>query len=166
MTTAQTLGERYIRAVAAPDFAEADDLFADDVVFYTPFARGARGRDFIKAFIGAFHQAMPGLRASLHDEFSSADGSRVTLRLSIHWHNTGSFMGNPPTGASGVESEIHTLRLDGGRIVECWVGHNTLDLTYHQLVTWGMKLPEDSTDPAPELISVSATALPAPAGNA
>jgi predicted ester cyclase len=166
MTTTQSIGERYIRAFAAPDLGEVDELFADDVVFHTPFARGARGREFIRAFIGGFHQAMPGLRASLHDEFASADGTRVAVRLSIHWHNTGPFMGNPATGTSGVQSEIHTLRLDGGRIVECWAGHNTLDLTYHQLVTWGMKLPEDSVDPAPELISVSATAQPAPATGA
>jgi predicted ester cyclase len=157
--TTETLAERYVRAFAAPDLAEADALFADDVVFYTPFARGARGRDFIKAFLGAFHQAMPGLRASLHDEFASADGTRVALRFSIHWNNTGPFMGNPATGASGVAGEIHTLRLEGGRVVECWVGHNTLDLTYRQLVTWGMKLPENSADPGPEIVSVSAGAV-------
>ncbi|GIF19969.1 putative ester cyclase [Actinoplanes tereljensis] len=151
-----TVGERYLRAIATPDLTEVDALFAEDVVFYTPFARAARGRDFIRAFIAAFHQAMPGLRATLHDEFGSADGSRVAVRISIHWHNIGSFMGNPPTGDTGVESEIHTLRLTDGRITECWVGHNTLDLTYHQLVSWSMKLPADTTDPAPELSSVTA----------
>lgn len=150
----ESFGVRYLTALATADYDTLDQLYADDVVFYTPFRRGATGPAFIKAFVAAFHQAHPGLTASLHDEFT--DGEKVALRLSIAWHNTGPFMSFPATGAQGVESEIHTFRLRDGRIVEQWVGHNTLKLTRQQLVDWQIPLPEDETDPAPALVTVQA----------
>ncbi|MBB3098160.1 putative ester cyclase [Actinoplanes campanulatus] len=152
-----SFGVRYLTAVASADYDTLTEMYADDVVFYTPFRRGDTGAAFIKGFLAAFHRAHPGLTASLHDEFSNADGTRVTLRMSIRWHNTGPFMTFPPTGAEGVESEIHTFRLRDGRIVEQWVGHNTLGLTRQQLTDWQMPLPQDEQDPAPAIVTVQAT---------
>ncbi|MFD0522206.1 ester cyclase [Paractinoplanes durhamensis] len=97
----ETFGVRYIKALAAADHDTLDELYADDVVFYTPFRRGVTGPAFIQAFIAAFHQAHPGLTVTLHDEFADAGGDRVALRFSIRWHNTGPFLGLPPTGAQG-----------------------------------------------------------------
>jgi steroid delta-isomerase-like uncharacterized protein len=152
----ETFGVRYINALATADYDTLDELYADDVVFYTPFRRGVTGTAFIKAFVAAFHQAHPGLTASLHDEFTDADGTRVALRLSIRWHNTGPFLSFPPTGEQGSESEIHTFRLRDGRIVEQWVGHNTLRLTRQQLVDWQMPLPVDEEDPTAAIVTVRA----------
>ncbi|GAA2624871.1 ester cyclase [Paractinoplanes durhamensis] len=152
----ETFGVRYIKALAAADHDTLDELYADDVVFYTPFRRGVTGPAFIQAFIAAFHQAHPGLTVTLHDEFADAGGDRVALRFSIRWHNTGPFLGLPPTGAQGVESEIHTFRLRAGRIVEQWVGHNTLTLTRQQLIDWQMPLPDADEDPAPAIVTARA----------
>jgi predicted ester cyclase len=148
-----TFGARYLQALATADYETLDELYADDVVFYTPFRRADTGPAFIKTFLAAFHQAHPGLTATLHDEFTDAGGTRVALRLSIHWHNTGPFLGLPPTGARGVESEIHTFTLREGRIVEQWVAHNTLTLTRQQLIEWKLPLPDDDTDPAPAIVT-------------
>ena len=155
----RTFGERFVLALAHADLPALRELYDPSVVFYTPFTRGVSGTGFIQAFVGAFHQAFPGLSVSLHDEFASADGTRVALRFSIHWHNTGPFMGHEPTGVSGIECEIHTFRLVDGRVIEHWVGHNTLLLTRQQLIDWGIPVPTDASDPVPPILSVTAPVL-------
>ena len=95
-----------------------NDIYAGDVMLYTPLAWPARGRAAVTAFAMEFHTANPGLRVALHDEFYPADGTRACWRIRLHYHNTASFYGNPPTGETGVMTETHVVRLAGGRIIE------------------------------------------------
>jgi predicted ester cyclase len=146
------LVEKYITALGTNDAELLDELYDENVVLYSPFSWELRGRAHVKGFVAAMHQAYPGLGVTLHDEFASEDGSRVSVRFTIHWHNTGSFMGNEPTGTSGTASEVHTFRVAAGRIVEQFAAHNTLGLTRLQLNTFGLPLPEKTADPAPALL--------------
>ncbi|WP_131735439.1 ester cyclase [Actinomadura roseirufa] len=148
-----TLVQLYIEALGTHDTAALDGLYAEDVVLYTPFGWGVRGRDQVKFFIGAVHAPHPGLRVTLHDEFASGDGARMSFRFTIHWHNTGSFGGHEPTGEKGTASEIHTVRVVDGRIAEQWAGHNSLGLTLLQLRAWGMEPPAETMDPAPVIVA-------------
>jgi hypothetical protein len=149
-----TLVQRYIAALGGNDTDLLDEIYDENVVLYTPFAWGLSGRAHVKGFVAAMHQAHPGLGVTLHDEFSSPDGGRICVRFTIHWRNTGSFLGKDPTGTSGAASEIHTLRLSSGRIIEQFAAHNTLSLTSLQLNAFGMPIPENTADPAPALLSV------------
>ena len=151
-----SLARRFVQALGTNDGELLDAVYDPDVVLYTPLAWPVRGRDAVKAFVEQFHLANPGLRVTLHDEFSSADGSRACFRFVIHFENSGSFYGNPPTGERGTMSETHSVRVRDGRIVEQFVGDNNFSMPHQELVTWGMDFPRDTPDPSPVLASASA----------
>jgi hypothetical protein len=92
---------------------------------------------------------------TLHDEFASADGERACFRFVIHFHNTGPFYGNPPTGETGTMSETHAVRLKDGRIVEQFVGDNNFSMPHQELVSWGMDFPRETPDPNPVIVEAS-----------
>lgn len=151
-----TLPERFVRALGTGDGHLLDEIYDPDVLLYTPLGWPIRGRDALKEFVGQFHAAYPGLRVTLHDQFSSADGSRACFRFVIHFANTGPFYGNPPTGMTGTMSETHAVRLKDGRIVEQIVGDNNFSMPFQELVAWGMDYPRDTPDPSPVIVEVSA----------
>ena len=146
-----SLARRFVRALATNDAALLDAIYDPDVLLYTPLAWPLSGRDAVKDFVAQFHLANPGLTVTLHDEFASPDATRVCFRFVIHFHNTGPFYGNPPTGERGTMSETHAVRLRDGRIVEQFVGDNNFSMPHQELVTWAMDFPRDTPDPAPAL---------------
>ena len=97
---------------------------------------------------------MPGMRIALHDEFYNAAGTRGLFRINIHYHNTGVYMGNPPTGKSGVSIGSFTITIDDGLIVEVVYANNTLSLPAMELIDLGMDFPTDTVDPAELILSV------------
>jgi len=105
---------------------------------------------------GQFHAAYPGMRVTLHDQFSSADGTRACFRFVIRYQNAGPFYGYPPTGERGTMSETHAVRLRHGKIVEQFVGDNNFSMPHQELVTWGMKFPTDTPDPQPVITEAAA----------
>jgi uncharacterized protein YciI len=141
------LARRFVQALGTNDQALLDEIYDPDVRLYTPLGWPIEGREAVKEFVGQFHLANPGLRVTLHDEFQSADRSRLCFRFVIHFHNTGPFYGNPPTGERGTMSETHSVRLKDGRIVEQFVGDNNFSMPHQELVTWQMDFPRDTPDP-------------------
>ena len=154
----ETIAQRFIRAFGGRDASLMDDVYAEDVVLYSPLAWPVRGREARKAYVEEFHRGYPGLRVALHDEFYSADGTRGCFRFKLHWQNTGTFFGRPPTGQAGTMTETHSIRVRGGKIVEQWVGDNSFQMPYMDLVTWRMDFPTDNPDPNPEILVVEAPA--------
>lgn len=144
-----TLAERFVRALGTNDQTLLDEIYDPDVALFTPLGWPVRGLPAVKEFLNQFHAAYPGLRVTLHDEFSSADGHRVCFRFVLHFHNTGPFYGNPPTGDRGTMSETHAVRLRDGKIVEDFVGDNNFAVPYQELVSWKMDFPRDTPDPEP-----------------
>jgi len=134
------------------------------VIMYTPLGWPIRGRDGLKDFVGQFHTAYPGLRVTLHDQFSSADGTRACFRFVIHFQNTGTFYGNPPTGELGTMSETHAVRIRDGKIIEQFVGDNNFSIPHQELVTWRIEFPRDTPDPDPVIIEATAAGRPAANG--
>lgn len=153
----KTIAQRFVEAYGGRDYEAIDELYAEDVVLYSPIAWGVRGRDALKRFMEEFHNGYPGLRVGLRDEFYSADGTRGCFRFVLYWHNTGTFFGHPPTGESGTMTETHSIKIgDDGKIVEQIVGDNTFQLPYMDLVTWNLEWPKETPDPQPEIMSASA----------
>ncbi|CAL9325392.1 MULTISPECIES: ester cyclase [Streptomyces] len=149
----KTVIQRYITALGDQDWAALEKLYAPDVTMYAPTAWGVKGVEFLLKFCQEIHHAHPGIRTVLHDEFYSADGTRAAFRFALHWHNTGSYFGNAPTGERGSSIEQHTVRIEDGRIVEQVVGVSTLGLHFLQKEAWGVAYVTDAVDPAPEVDS-------------
>ena len=61
-----------------------------------------------------------------------AEGDTVTKRWTYHATYSGDLSGLPPTGKRITMSGLELFRLDGGKIVECWLGCDNLSLM-HQL---------------------------------
>jgi quinol monooxygenase YgiN/ketosteroid isomerase-like protein len=155
----ESLARRFVRALGGRDAALLDAIYDPDVTLYTPLAWPIRGRDALKDFVEQFHVANPGLRVTLHDEFYSADGTRGCWRFVIHFHNTGPFYGNAPTGERGTMSETHAVRIRDGRIVEQFVGDNNFSMPHQELVSWKMDFPRETPDPLAPAIEASAAAM-------
>lgn len=160
LPSSDSLARRFVQALGTNDPHLLDELYDPDVILYTPLAWPLHGRDAVKAFVDQFHTANPGLRVTLHDEFSSPDGSRVCFRFVIHFHNTGPFYGNAPTGERGTMSETHAVRVRDGRIIEQFVGDNNFSMPHQELVTWGMDFPRDTSDPEPVIATAPQDAGP------
>lgn len=90
----ESLARRFTRALGNGDGQLLEEIYDPDVALYTPLGWPIRGLTAVKEFVGQFHTAYPGLRVTLHDEFTSADGQRVCFRFVIHFENTGRFYGN------------------------------------------------------------------------
>jgi hypothetical protein len=154
--SAETLPERFVRALGTGDDVLLDEVYDPDVVLYTPLAWPLRGRDAVEQFVGEFHRAYPGLLVTLHDQFLSSDGTRACFRFVIHFENRGPFYGNPPTGERGTMSETHAVRIRDDRITEQFVGDNNFSMPYQELVTWQMDFPRDTPDPNPVIVEARA----------
>jgi predicted ester cyclase len=158
---APTLAERFVQALGTNDPVLLEEIYDPEVALYTPLGWPIRGLDAVKEFIGQLHAAYPRLRVTLHDQFASADGQRVCFRFVIHFHNTGPFYGNPPTGERGTMSETHAVRLRNGKIVEEFVGDNNFAMPHQELVVWQMAFPRDTPDPNPAISEATPNGKPA-----
>lgn len=151
----KTIARRFVEAFGGHDMEALSELYADDVVLYSPLAWGQRGKGPFLDYAEEFLKAYSPLKIVLHDEFYSADGSRGAFQFVFHWNNNRDFFGNPATGESGVMVETHVVTIRDGRIVEQWVGDNSFQMPYMDIVTWGMDFPRDTPHPKPEIASAS-----------
>lgn len=154
MVGEDTVAQRFAKAFGANDADAFRSVLAEDVVFYGGLAWGLRGRDNLINFAAEFHKGMPGMRVALHDEFYNRRGTRGLFRIGLHYHNTGIYMGNPPTGKSGVAIGSFTVTIDNGRIMEIIYANNTLSLPAIELIDFGMRFPTDTVDPDELILSV------------
>jgi predicted ester cyclase len=76
------------------------------------------GRDGVKALISALHTAFPDIKHTIED--LTTDRDRVWARVSVRATNTGSLMGQPPTGKRVTYDVIDICRFANGKIVEHW----------------------------------------------
>jgi SnoaL-like domain len=98
-------------------------------------SRGARrSRDYV----ADQRERFPGLRAAVHDQFASTDGTRECFRLRLTWD-------------AGSGAETHSVRLRDGLIVEQVVGVSTFDMAKVLLVDHRLEFARDVPDPAPEI---------------
>ena len=150
---AAEIGKRIAGAIAGDEDA-LRELYHPDVVYRTPLEALA-GRDAVLAALAELREGFPGLRVALHDAFGDASGQRACVRLRLDWASTGRFRGREPTGRSGTAVETHSLRLDGGRVVQQIAGVSTFQLAQLLLAEWRLDFPRELDDPERELLGAT-----------
>ncbi len=107
---------RIIDAIAMSDLDVIDELVAPDCVEHQrgnhPGAEGA------KEVAQTLHRWMSDFSITIEDLI--ADGDMVWTRNRARGVNTGSVMGNPPTGRSVEVDVIDIGRFENGQLVEHW----------------------------------------------
>jgi hypothetical protein len=147
----ETIPERFVDAFGRNDPEALVALYDPSFVLYSPIAWGLAGTEPLEPFVEQFQLGFPGIRLALHDQFASADGTRIAFRFSMRFHNTAEFFGHPATGRRGVHSEFHSLRVDGGRVTEQVVCDISYGIPYIELTELKREYPTDTPDPAPRL---------------
>ena len=104
----------------------AEHFFAESYVHHDPASPHVRDRDGLKQVLRAFLAGCPDLHITI-DELV-AEGDTVTKRWTYHATHTGDLSGLPPTGKRITMSGLELFRLQGGKIVECWLGYDNLSL--------------------------------------
>ena len=93
---------------------------------HDPASPNVRDRDGLKQVLRAFHAGCPDLQITI-DELL-AEGDSVTKGWTYHATHTGDLAGIPPTLTRITMSGVELFRLEGGKIVECWLGYDNLSL--------------------------------------
>ena len=107
--------------------AAVEDLVATDFVIHTPStSEDVRGRDGVKQFFAALHEAFPDIRFKIEDQI--AEGDRVVTRWVAHGTHRGHFQGIPATGREVRLSGIDIDCIAGEKVVECWTQLDELGL--------------------------------------
>ena len=95
-------------ALTSPELIEHQNFGPD----HAPGAAGAR------AVVESLRRAFPDFRLTIEDLV--ADGDTVWLRMVATGSNTGSFMGNAPTGRPLRIDVFDVIRVEDGQMVEHW----------------------------------------------
>lgn len=138
-----TIGRRLLAAYGTGDTVELGRLYHPEAVLYDPAWWPAEGRAAILDTIARAHAELPGLTVSLHDEFASADRSRVALRWVRHWQ------GDEPN----TSNELRLLTVEDGQIVREVVGYVTLEIPRRLVVDPVRPVPMDTPDPDPVILA-------------
>jgi hypothetical protein len=136
----ETIAQRFTLAFGGNDQEALRALYDEDVLLYGPLSWPLRGRPALLEYVGEFIRAY-NPRIVLHDEFYDATGTRGCFTFVLHYHNTEPFYGHEPTGARGM--------------IEQWVGDNSFQMPYMDLVTFAMEFPRDTPHPKPPIIEAS-----------
>ena len=104
----------------------AEHFFADTYAHHDPASPHVRDRDGLKQVLRAFLAGCPDLHITIDQLL--AEGDMVTKRWTYHATHTGDLSGLPPTGNPITMSGLELFRLDGGKIVECWLAYDNLSL--------------------------------------
>jgi steroid delta-isomerase-like uncharacterized protein len=107
------------QAFSQGDLAVVDELVAADRISHTLSWAMPGSRMGLKQLIATFRTAFPDLHCTVEDEIREGD------KFAAHWTmrgtQTGSFLGNPPTGRPVEVQGIIFARTADGRIVEDWM---------------------------------------------
>jgi predicted ester cyclase len=93
-------------------------LIADDYVDHNMAPGLPPGREGLAALYKLTVAAFPDYEVMF--EQLIADGDLAAVRMTNRGTNTGSFIGNPPTGKQATWTTIAIFRVDDGMIVERW----------------------------------------------
>ncbi len=104
----------------------AERFFAATYVHHDPASPQVRDRDGLKQVLRAFRAGCPDLHITIDQLL--AEGDTVTKRWIYHATHTGDLSGMQPTGKRIAMSGLELFRLEGGKIVECWLGYDNLSL--------------------------------------
>jgi steroid delta-isomerase-like uncharacterized protein len=109
------------------DMKAFDEIFAPDYVNHNMPVPGMPGtRDGFRQVVLATRKAFPDVK--VHVEDIVAEGDHVVFHDHVDATSKGDFMGIPPNGKPLQWTEIHWLRIKGGKIVEHWANFDQLGI--------------------------------------
>ena len=108
------------------DVTVIDQVYAPNYVQHEPAPETVNSAAALKQYVGMYVTAFPDLHFTIEDLL--AEGDKVVWRFKSTAHQTGLFMGVPPTGKPGNITGIVIFRLENSRIVEGWVNIDVLGL--------------------------------------
>jgi steroid delta-isomerase-like uncharacterized protein len=108
------------------NLAVIDQVYVLNYVQHEPAPETVNSSEALKQYVGVYLAAFPDLNLSIEDLI--AEGDKVVWRFKSSGHQTGPFMGMPPTGKAGNITGIVIFRLENSRIVEGWVNIDVLGL--------------------------------------
>ena len=100
------------------NMALVDEYIAPDAVDHALPPGLPPNREGFKMFFTAFRAAFPDMRYTIDEEI--AEGDKVVHRVTGHGTMKGEFQGMPATGKHAAWTEMHIVRMSGGKIVEHW----------------------------------------------
>ena len=103
----------------------ADEVIAEGAVNYdTGLVPQPFGPEQMKGTVRMVTAGFPDNRHKVEEMF--AEGDAVIARVTLTGTHEGEFMGIPATGRKIEVNEIHTYKLEGGKVVEHRVGRDDL----------------------------------------
>jgi len=101
------------------DFALADEMIGEGVIFRGSLGVDVQGRESFKEYMRAVRQAFPDFHN--HVEELIAENDRVVARLTYTGTHRGELFGIGATGRRVSYVGVALFRISEGRIVEGWV---------------------------------------------
>jgi steroid delta-isomerase-like uncharacterized protein len=101
------------------DFALADELIAESVVFRGSLGISVQGREGFKEYMRAVHRAFPDFHNRIEELI--AENERVAARLTYTGTHQGEVLGIAPTGRQVSYAGMALFRVVDNRIAEGWV---------------------------------------------
>jgi steroid delta-isomerase-like uncharacterized protein len=101
------------------DFALADELIAESVVFRGSLGIRVQGRDGFKEYMRTVRAAFPDFHNRIEELI--AENDRVATRLTYTGTHQGEVLGIAPTGRQVSYAGVALFRLVENRIAEGWV---------------------------------------------
>jgi steroid delta-isomerase-like uncharacterized protein len=114
----KTVVRQLYDAVNSGDLAALDDVVAAEFVDHTPEPGQAPGREGFKQAVARFRAAYPDGRITVEE--LTAEGDRVTARVTLRGTQAAEYFGAPPTGRPVVAEGIEVFHLVGGKIAAGW----------------------------------------------
>ncbi len=104
--------------VNSGNLAKADEVFDANYVENSAAPDQAPGVEGFKQLISMLRSAFPDLHSTVEDLI--AEGDKVVGRVTASGTHKGELMGIAPSGNQVTISEIHIIRIAGGKVVEHW----------------------------------------------
>jgi steroid delta-isomerase-like uncharacterized protein len=101
------------------DFALADELIGEEIVFRGSLGVGVRGREAFKEYMRTVCAAFPDFHNQIEELVAEAD--RVVARLTYTGTHRGELFGIAATGRRVTYAGVAIFRIAVGRFVEGWV---------------------------------------------
>lgn len=123
----KTLVRRFVEeAQTRHNLAAVDECLAPDFVDHSVPPGLPPDREGVKMQFTMFFNALPDLRAIIHDQIADAD--KVVTRKTLRGTHQGDLLGIPPTGKIVDIEVIDILRVKDGKITDHWNNVDRLGL--------------------------------------
>ena len=103
-----------------------DEICSPDILFHAGIGRDIRGLEGSKQYTSEFYDAFPDAQFTLNDVI--VEGDKGVLRYTVTGTSKGAVMGISPNNKKVRFWVIEIDRFAGGKLVECWVRFDTLNL--------------------------------------